>query len=61
LDKKVADLPEAVAPHLALETVVGLLAKRQGLFMKPLMEDQDIGETYPIASIPADPRRRGSI
>jgi hypothetical protein len=58
LDKMVADLPETVAPQAALEEVVRGLAIRQPWFMRLIMEDPDIRETYDatVALMPATAR-----
>jgi hypothetical protein len=63
LDHMECKLPEEAAAQNALEEVVRQLAKRQPWFMRLLMEDYDIRETYyasvaerPVAASP-EPRR----
>jgi hypothetical protein len=60
MDNMERDLPETVAPQLAIELVVRELAQMQPWFMRLIMEDRDIRESYEdaTASIPAQPGGR---
>jgi hypothetical protein len=50
LDDMVLALPEAAAPQMAIELVVRELAQMQPWFMRLIMEDPDIRETYAAAT-----------
>jgi len=45
----VADLPESVAPQLAIELVVRELARLHPWFLRLIMEDPNVRETYQAA------------
>jgi hypothetical protein len=46
LNRMVADLPEETAYQMALELVIVTLADLQPEFMRLIMEDEDIRESY---------------
>jgi hypothetical protein len=60
LDKMTRELPDSLSPQLALECVVAELAVMQPWYMRLIMEDTDIRESYAaaVAKIPAKPPRR---
>lgn len=49
MDKMLTDLPPDAAPQMAIECVVVELAARQPRFMRLIMEDDDIRESYAAA------------
>jgi hypothetical protein len=60
LNRMVADLPEEVAAQMAIEQGIIALAELQPWFVRLIMEDGDIRESYwaAVARLPVTPRRR---